>query len=78
MLRVSAAPSKEATAQQILPEDIGGHRLSFRVSAAGVMHQHSASMIGAPTGGQGVDAVQLLSNLQDDFAAQHYLFEFVM
>jgi hypothetical protein len=38
-LRVPAAStlSQEATALQILPEDIGGHRLSFHVSAAGVM-----------------------------------------
>ena len=63
------------TALQLLPTDIGGHSLGFKVNKEGVMRLHSASMRSNPENHE--DVRTWLSYVEDDFADSHFLYEYV-
>ncbi len=69
--------SEDATALQLKETDIGGNRLVFRVSAGGVLRLESASMMSDP-GVKPVPGVrEWLTHVEDNFAEQQRLYEFV-
>ncbi len=69
--------SEGATALQLSPHDIGGHRLAFRVSAGGVLRLESASMRSDPKDAIVPDVRTWLAHVEDDFAEHQLQYEFV-
>lgn len=72
----AVALSAEATALKLLPTDIGGHRLDFHVSAAGVMRLARAPMASRPAAMAGDDVRDWLAHVEDDFVEQQQQYEF--
>lgn len=69
--------SEDATALQLKETDIGGNRLTFRVSAGGVLRLESASMKSDPGRNPVPDVREWLAHVEDNFAEQQRLYEFV-
>jgi hypothetical protein len=69
--------SEDATALQLKKTDIGGNRLVFLVSAGGVLRLESASMRSDPGQSPVPGVKEWLTHVEDNFAEQQRLYEFV-
>jgi hypothetical protein len=69
--------SEDATVLRLKETDIGGNRLVFHVSAGGVLRLESASMRSDPGESQVPGVREWLTHVEDNFAEQQRLYEFV-